>query len=63
MHRRGAGNVQDIGKPTAIGVEAVSRQHNDMAKETHLCAAIFVTRRGAVSARRGEPGSIPGARR
>ncbi len=50
-----------IGKPFAIDVEAVNCHHNYVQKETHFGAEVFVTRKGAVSARRGELGIIPGS--
>lgn len=56
------GAVHDvIGKPFAASVEAVNCHHNYVQKETHFGAEIFVTRKGAVSARKGELGIIPGS--
>jgi tRNA-splicing ligase RtcB len=50
-----------IAKPFATDVEAVNCHHNYVQRETHFGAAVLVTRKGAVSARRGELGIIPGS--
>jgi tRNA-splicing ligase RtcB len=42
-------------------VEAVNCHHNYVQKETHFGKDIFVTRKGAMSARLGELGIIPGS--
>jgi len=42
-------------------VEAVNCHHNYVQKETHFGEDVFVTRKGAVSAKRGEQGIIPGS--
>ncbi len=42
-------------------VEAVNCHHNYVQKETHFGEEVFVTRKGAVSARLGEMGIIPGS--
>ncbi len=42
-------------------VEAVNCHHNYVQKETHFGEEVFVTRKGAVSARKGEMGIIPGS--
>ena len=39
----------------------VNAHHNYAAKETHFGRDVWVHRKGAISARRGEPGIIPGA--
>ena len=41
--------------------EAVDCQHNNVAREEHFGARVWVTRKGAVSARAGELGIIPGS--
>lgn len=41
--------------------EAVNCHHNYVQKETHFGQEVFVTRKGAVSAREGEMGIIPGS--
>jgi tRNA-splicing ligase RtcB len=40
---------------------AVDCHHNYVARETHFGAEVYVTRKGAVSARKGELGIIPGS--
>ncbi len=41
--------------------EAINCHHNYVARETHLGAEVFITRKGAISAREGELGIIPGS--
>jgi tRNA-splicing ligase RtcB len=50
-----------IAKPFTADVEAVNCHHNYVQRETHFGAAILVTRKGAVSAQKGELGIIPGS--
>lgn len=50
-----------IGKPFIAEVEAVNCHHNYVAREHHFGQDVWVTRKGAVSARRGELGIIPGS--
>ncbi|WP_313954239.1 RtcB family protein [Accumulibacter sp.] len=50
-----------IGKPFSVDAEAVNCHHNYVQKETHFGSEVFVTRKGAVSARQGELGIIPGS--
>ncbi len=50
-----------ITKPFSIDIEAVNCHHNYVQKETHFGAEILVTRKGAVSAHKGEIGIIPGS--
>ena len=50
-----------IGKPFSADVEAVNCHHNYVQRETHFGAEVLVTRKGAVSARKGELGIIPGS--
>jgi tRNA-splicing ligase RtcB len=42
-------------------IEAVNCHHNYVQKETHFGQDVFVTRKGAVSAKKGELGIIPGS--
>lgn len=42
-------------------IEAVNCHHNYVQQETHFGQEVFVTRKGAVSARAGELGIIPGS--
>jgi len=50
-----------ITKPFESHVEAVNCHHNYVQKERHFGDDVFVTRKGAVSAKRGELGIIPGS--
>ena len=44
-----------------LGAMAVNCHHNYVQRETHFGKSLFVTRKGAVSAREGELGIIPGS--
>jgi tRNA-splicing ligase RtcB (3'-phosphate/5'-hydroxy nucleic acid ligase) len=50
-----------ISKSFETHVEAVNCHHNYVQQERHFGEDVFVTRKGAVSARRGEMGIIPGS--
>ena len=50
-----------ITKPFESHVEAVNCHHNYVQQERHFGEDVFVTRKGAVSAKRGEMGIIPGS--
>ena len=50
-----------IPKPFETHVEAVNCHHNYVQKERHFGKDVLVTRKGAVSAREGELGIIPGS--
>lgn len=50
-----------IPKPFESHVEAVNCHHNYVQQERHFGQDVFVTRKGAVSAKRGELGIIPGS--
>jgi tRNA-splicing ligase RtcB (3'-phosphate/5'-hydroxy nucleic acid ligase) len=52
---------QVIAKPFESHVEAVNCHHNYVQRERHFGEDVFVTRKGAVSAKRGEFGIIPGS--
>jgi tRNA-splicing ligase RtcB (3'-phosphate/5'-hydroxy nucleic acid ligase) len=52
---------QVIAKPFESHVEAVNCHHNYVQQERHFGQDVFVTRKGAVSAKRGELGIIPGS--
>jgi tRNA-splicing ligase RtcB (3'-phosphate/5'-hydroxy nucleic acid ligase) len=47
--------------PFQARVQAVNCHHNYVSREHHYGADIFVTRKGAVSARKGQLGIIPGS--
>ncbi|MTW06199.1 RtcB family protein [Pseudoduganella ginsengisoli] len=50
-----------IKKPFDTHVEAVNCHHNYVQKERHFGKDVLITRKGAVSAREGELGIIPGS--
>jgi tRNA-splicing ligase RtcB (3'-phosphate/5'-hydroxy nucleic acid ligase) len=50
-----------IAKPFDAHLEAVNCHHNYVQRETHFGEDVFVTRKGAVSAKAGELGIIPGS--
>lgn len=50
-----------ISKPFDVALEAVNCHHNYVQKERHFGQEILVTRKGAVSAQKGELGIIPGS--
>ncbi|WP_407077108.1 RtcB family protein [Xanthomonas arboricola] len=50
-----------IAKPFEAQAEAVNCHHNYVSREHHFGKDVFVTRKGAVSARTGELGIIPGS--
>lgn len=52
--------VRELGAFT-LDLEAVNCHHNYVAKETHFGADVYVTRKGAVRAGKGELGIIPGS--
>lgn len=47
--------------PFEITTEAINCHHNYVALEEHFGSRVFVTRKGAISARSGELGIIPGS--
>jgi tRNA-splicing ligase RtcB len=50
-----------IAKPFEASAEAVNCHHNYVNRETHYGKEVLVTRKGAVSAKKGELGIIPGS--
>jgi tRNA-splicing ligase RtcB len=50
-----------LGRTLAVSEEAVNCHHNYVTQEHHFGANIWVTRKGAVRARQGELGIIPGS--
>jgi tRNA-splicing ligase RtcB (3'-phosphate/5'-hydroxy nucleic acid ligase) len=50
-----------VTKPFETHLEAVNCHHNYVQKEVHFGEEVFLTRKGAVSAKRGELGIIPGS--
>ncbi|TFW28653.1 RtcB family protein [Massilia horti] len=47
--------------PFKLDGEAINCHHNYVARETHRGERLFITRKGAISARQGELGIIPGS--
>jgi tRNA-splicing ligase RtcB len=47
--------------PFKLDGEAINCHHNYVAQETHFGERLFVTRKGAINAREGELGIIPGS--
>lgn len=52
---------QEIRKPFSAEIETVNCHHNYVQRETHFGAQVWVTRKGAVSAQKGQLGIIPGS--
>jgi tRNA-splicing ligase RtcB len=50
-----------LGRPFETDLEAVNCHHNYVAQEKHFGADVLLTRKGAVSAKEGELGIIPGS--
>ncbi|QXH52125.1 RtcB family protein [Pseudomonas fakonensis] len=50
-----------LGRPFEARLEAVNCHHNYVQKEQHFGREVLVTRKGAVSAQKGELGIIPGS--
>jgi tRNA-splicing ligase RtcB len=50
-----------IAKPFDAATEAVNCHHNYVSREHHYGTDVLVTRKGAVSAKQGEMGIIPGS--
>ncbi len=61
MHAVIQATRQVIKKPFEAALEAVNCHHNYVQKERHFGEDILVTRKGAVSAKKGELGIIPGS--
>ncbi|MGJ7614837.1 MULTISPECIES: RtcB family protein [unclassified Variovorax] len=61
MQRVVAAARKVITKPFEAHVEVVNCHHNYVSRETHFGQDVFVTRKGAVSAKAGELGIIPGS--
>ncbi|MEN5242792.1 RtcB family protein [Pseudomonas atacamensis] len=52
---------QIIHKPFEVALEAVNCHHNYVQKERHYGEDVLITRKGAVSAKKGELGIVPGS--
>jgi len=62
MFKRTLAAIEDaLGIPIAASTDAVNCHHNYVAREHHFGANVWVTRKGAVRAREGDLGIIPGS--
>lgn len=61
MQRTLAAMKMHIAKPFTAHLEAVNCHHNYISHEHHFGSDVWVTRKGAVSAKLGEMGIIPGS--
>ncbi|MEY1425361.1 RtcB family protein [Morganella morganii] len=61
MHRVVEALSREITKPFTTQQEAVNCHHNYVQKEQHFGEEVLVTRKGAVSAQKGQMGIIPGS--
>jgi tRNA-splicing ligase RtcB len=62
MMQHVVGALRDvIAKPFETHVEAINCHHNYVSRENHFGENILVTRKGALRARTGEMGIIPGS--
>ncbi len=57
----GAIRAAELAPPFEANLEAVNCHHNYVARENHYGENVLVTRKGAVRARRGDLGIIPGS--
>lgn len=53
--------LQDKLPPFTLEQEAINCHHNYVSKETHFGAQVYLTRKGAIRAGKGEMGIIPGS--
>ncbi|MEG0870532.1 MAG: RtcB family protein [Hafnia sp.] len=53
--------AKHIEKPFAVTAEAINCHHNYVEKENHFGQNLWVTRKGAIRAREGDMGIIPGS--
>lgn len=61
MMDRVVGCVETWAGETVERTEEISCHHNDTEVETHFGKRVWLSREGAISAREGEPGLIPGS--
>ena len=61
MMRRVVDVLAQYAPPFKLDGEAINCHHNYVARESHGGERLFVTRKGAISAREGELGIIPGS--
>jgi tRNA-splicing ligase RtcB len=58
---RAVGSVVSVGNGVFAAEEAISCHHNYVARENHFGKNVIITRKGAVRAREGDLGIIPGS--
>lgn len=62
MMRRALGAVESgVGRPIKVTDTAINCHHNYVERENHFGANVLVTRKGAIRARQGDMGIIPGS--
>lgn len=61
MMRRVLAALAPFVPPFKLDGEAINCHHNYVSRETHFGENLFITRKGAISAREGEMGIIPGS--
>ncbi len=61
MMRAAVATLQSHTKKFSLDEEAINCHHNYVSREEHFGANVYVTRKGAISAREGELGIIPGS--
>jgi tRNA-splicing ligase RtcB len=61
MMRQVLSAIESTIKPVAVTEMAVECHHNYVARERHFGADVWITRKGALRARKGELGIIPGS--
>jgi tRNA-splicing ligase RtcB len=61
MMRRVVAALEPYVPPFKLDGEAINCHHNYVAQESHFGHKLYVTRKGAISAREGELGIIPGS--
>lgn len=61
MQRHALYAIQELFPDLAVTGSAVNCHHNYVSRERHFGENLYITRKGAVSAREGELGIIPGA--
>ncbi len=61
MHYASQALVAEVPKPIVFDQQAVNCHHNYVSRERHFGENVMVTRKGAVSAQKGELGIIPGS--
>lgn len=61
MHATLEGISEAIGRPVQITSAAINTHHNYISREKHFNDDVWITRKGAISAQKGQMGIIPSA--